>query len=328
MLTGDNRVTAEAVARRLGIDRVEAEVLPDHKSDVVNRLRAGGPRRRHGRRRRQRRTRARRRRRRPRDGFGHRRGHRERRRHPAQGRPDRHRPGPELSQATMSNIRQNLVFAFVYNVAGIPIAAGVLYPAFGCAVPDDRRRRHGPVLGQRHRQRPAAAHPTPVRMRSPPRASIGDDMRGPSARVAPLTLSRSCLGAIAAMAGLFHARTALAMASRFTGATTATMDAAMPLVANGQPHEHVAAEAPVPSMVVAAAGVLSGTDDGRPCRHGPDGVVPRRPRPRGAPARRVAADKAFFGNPLRMVLGQLAIPRALLGTAAPPDRHRLQVHRC
>ncbi len=37
----------------------------------------------------------------------------------------------KLSQATMSNIRQNLVFAFIYNVAGIPIAAGVLYPAFG-----------------------------------------------------------------------------------------------------------------------------------------------------------------------------------------------------
>ena len=42
MLTGDNRVTADAVARRLGIDRVEAEVLPDHKSDIVKRLRAEG----------------------------------------------------------------------------------------------------------------------------------------------------------------------------------------------------------------------------------------------------------------------------------------------
>ena len=49
MLTGDNRVTAEAVGRRLGIDRVEAEVLPDHKSDVVKRLRERGQRRRHGR---------------------------------------------------------------------------------------------------------------------------------------------------------------------------------------------------------------------------------------------------------------------------------------
>ena len=58
----------------------------------------------------------------------------------------------------MRNIRQNLFFAFVYNAAGIPIAAGVLYPAFGLLLsPDDRRGRDGPVLGQRHRQRPAAA---------------------------------------------------------------------------------------------------------------------------------------------------------------------------
>lgn len=131
MLTGDNRVTAEAVARRLGIDRVEAEVLPDHKADVVKRLRdegrvvamAG-------------------------DGVND---------APALAAADvgiamgtgtdvaiesagvtllngdltgivraRH-----LSARTMSNIRQNLVFAFMYNVAGIPIAAGVLYPVLG-----------------------------------------------------------------------------------------------------------------------------------------------------------------------------------------------------
>ncbi|MDX6373427.1 MAG: P-type Cu+ transporter [Nocardioidaceae bacterium] len=131
MLTGDNRVTAEAVARTLDIDRVEADVLPDHKSDVVKRLRdqgrvvamAG-------------------------DGVND---------APALAAADvglamssgtdvamesagitllrgdltgivRAR---QLSQATMSNIRQNLMFAFVYNVAGIPIAAGVLYPVFG-----------------------------------------------------------------------------------------------------------------------------------------------------------------------------------------------------
>ncbi|MEO8850896.1 MAG: copper-translocating P-type ATPase [Allobranchiibius sp.] len=131
MLTGDNRVTAEAVARRLGIDKVEADVLPDHKSDIVKRLReqgkivamAG-------------------------DGVND---------APALAAADvglamgsgtdvamesagitllngdltgivRAR---RLSEATMRNIRQNLMFAFVYNAAGIPIAAGVLYPVFG-----------------------------------------------------------------------------------------------------------------------------------------------------------------------------------------------------
>ena len=131
MLTGDNRVTAEAVARRLGIERVEAEVLPDHKSDIVTRLRADG------------RVVAM-----AGDGVND---------APALAAADvgiamgtgtdvaiesagitllkgdltgivRAR---KLSQATMSNIRQNLVFAFIYNVAGVPIAAGVLYPAFG-----------------------------------------------------------------------------------------------------------------------------------------------------------------------------------------------------
>lgn len=131
MLTGDNRVTAEAVARRLGIDRVEAEVLPDHKADVVQRLRAEG------------RVVAM-----AGDGVND---------APALAAADvglamgtgtdvaiesagvtllngdltgivRAR---QLSAATMSNIRQNLVFAFAYNVAGIPIAAGVLYPFTG-----------------------------------------------------------------------------------------------------------------------------------------------------------------------------------------------------
>jgi Cu+-exporting ATPase len=131
MLTGDNRVTAEAVARRLGIDRVEAEVLPDHKADVVRRIRAEG------------RVVAM-----AGDGVND---------APALAAADvglamgagtdvaiesagvtllngdlsgivRAR---QLSAATMSNIRQNLVFAFAYNVAGIPIAAGVLYPVTG-----------------------------------------------------------------------------------------------------------------------------------------------------------------------------------------------------
>jgi Cu+-exporting ATPase len=131
MMTGDNRTTAQAVARRLGIAEVEAEVLPQAKAQVVQRLRAEG---RHvgmaG------------------DGVND---------APAlaaaevgiamgagadvaiesagvtllrgdlQGLVKARR----LSRAVMRNIRQNLVFAFVYNAAGVPIAAGVLYPAFG-----------------------------------------------------------------------------------------------------------------------------------------------------------------------------------------------------
>lgn len=131
MLTGDNRVTAEAIARRLGIDNVEADVLPDQKSAVVQRLREeGGIVAMAG------------------DGVND---------APALAAADvgiamgsgtdvaiesagvtllrgdllgivraRH-----LSHATMANIRQNLFFAFAYNAAGIPVAAGVLYPIFG-----------------------------------------------------------------------------------------------------------------------------------------------------------------------------------------------------
>ena len=67
-----------------------------------------------------------------------------------------------LSAATMANIRQNLFFAFVYNAAGVPIAAGVLYPAVRpAAVADHRGGGDGAVLGQRDRQR-AAAQPRQV----------------------------------------------------------------------------------------------------------------------------------------------------------------------
>lgn len=131
MLTGDNRVTAHAVARTLGIDRVEADVLPDHKSDIVTAQRQDG------------RVVAM-----AGDGVND---------APALAAADvglamssgtdvaMESAGVtllkgdltgivkarQLSRATMSNIRQNLVFAFIYNVAGIPIAAGVLYPVFG-----------------------------------------------------------------------------------------------------------------------------------------------------------------------------------------------------
>jgi heavy metal translocating P-type ATPase len=131
MLTGDNATTARAVARKLGIAEVEADVLPEHKSQVVARLRAEG------------RVVAM-----AGDGVND---------APALAAADvgiamgtgtdvamesagvtllggdlsgivraRH-----LSAATMANIRQNLFFAFIYNAAGVPIAAGVLYPLLG-----------------------------------------------------------------------------------------------------------------------------------------------------------------------------------------------------
>ena len=131
MLTGDNKITADAVAKRLGITEVEADVLPDKKAEVVAKLKSQG------------RVVAM-----AGDGVND---------APALAAADvgiamgtgtdvamesagvtllkgdlmgivraRH-----LSKAVMGNIRQNLFFAFIYNAAGVPVAAGVLYPTFG-----------------------------------------------------------------------------------------------------------------------------------------------------------------------------------------------------
>lgn len=131
MLTGDSRTTAEAVADRLGIDEVEAEVLPDRKAEVIRKLQQQGSKVAMAG-----------------DGVND---------APAlaqaevgiamgsgtdvamesagitlvRGDLNGILRARRLSQATLRNIRQNLFFAFFYNLCGVPVAAGVLYPVFG-----------------------------------------------------------------------------------------------------------------------------------------------------------------------------------------------------
>jgi len=131
MLTGDNRTTAEAVARKLGIDEVEAEVLPAQKLEVVKRLQVQGHKLAMAG-----------------DGINDAPGLAQADVGIAMGtgtdiamesagvtlvKGDLHGivRARRLSRAAMRNIRQNLFFAFIYNLLGVPIASGVLYPVFG-----------------------------------------------------------------------------------------------------------------------------------------------------------------------------------------------------
>ena len=131
MLTGDSRTTAEAVARKLNIDEVVAEVLPNQKAEIVKRFQAEGRKVAMAG-----------------DGINDAPALAQAQVGIAMG------TGTDvamqsagvtlvkgdlrgivrairLSRATMKNIKENLFFAFIYNAAGVPIAAGVLYPFFG-----------------------------------------------------------------------------------------------------------------------------------------------------------------------------------------------------
>ena len=177
MLTGDNQVTAAAVAADLGIDRIEAEVLPDHKADVVEGLRAEGrvvafagdgvndapprdPADRDGRRRRQRRPCARRSRRRTGDGHRHRRRHRICRSHPAPRRPQRH--SPRSTALTCRHVQRPTRSGPGVRVQHRrhPHRRRSAVPSVRvAAVPGHRRGRDGSLVGQRHHQRPEVANP-------------------------------------------------------------------------------------------------------------------------------------------------------------------------
>ena len=158
MLTGDNWTTAKAVARRLGIDDVEAEVLPDQKSAVVQRYKADGRRCRDGRRRCQRCSGACGGGRWYRNGHGNRRRHGKRRHHPAERRSDGHRAGPQTLTGRDAQHPAEFVLRVCLQCAG---GAGGCRCAVSLlrdtAVADHWCRSHGVVVGQRRGELAQAA---------------------------------------------------------------------------------------------------------------------------------------------------------------------------
>ena len=149
--------------RKLGIDEVEAEVLPEDKAARRQGAASRGPRGRHGRRRRQRRAGAGRGRRRHRDGHRHRRRDGERRRHAGQGRPARHRARAAAVARDDAQHPPEPVLRLRLQRARRADRGGRALPVLRHpAVADDRRRRDGAVVGERDRQRaPAAARGAP-----------------------------------------------------------------------------------------------------------------------------------------------------------------------